>query len=332
MFTLLTSRAPRAPRRRACARHGGALPALLLSSCALIAFAGCSAEDASGSDNTAGQSSGGSSTGGSAGAQTSANAGSAGTGGSSAGGDAGGGGASGAAQGGSGGDEPAGGASGSGSAGGSGGSGPVLTGTVSIMVMGSSNELQTCWRAFLQKKLQDASIANFDFVGGVSEGPDCNMPSYDKDLQAQSGQIVTNLGAQTFADWFTANPPSVILMHFGGADILQNMPIDGVMEGYSRLLTEARNVTPNVILMAAQHTPQDTGGCNDCDANVQALNAAIATWATQNTTAESQVVVVDLYTGLDLDADFSDRVHLNDAGSHKVADRFFALLEPLFGP
>ena len=41
---------------------------------------------------------------------------------------------------------------------------------------------------------------------------------------------------------------------------------------------------------------------------------------------------VDLYTGLVTATDFSDGVHLNEAGSQKVSDRFFAVLEPLFAP
>jgi hypothetical protein len=63
---------------------------------------------------------------------------------------------------------------------------------------------------------------------------------------------------------------------------------------------------------------------------VAQLNAAIATWAEERSTENSPVIAVDLFTGLDLDADFSDRVHLNELGSAKVAERFFAALEPLF--
>jgi lysophospholipase L1-like esterase len=215
--------------------------------------------------------------------------------------------------------------------GGSGGSAP-LSGTQAIMVLGSSNELITCWRAFLWQKLQAAQITNFDFVGGFTDGPDCNVAGYDKDLQAKSGIIISNLPASDYAAWFTAHKPDIILMHFGGADILQNMPIDGVIKAYGTALEQARLVNPKVRLFIAQHTPQAANTCNNCDANVQALNAAIATWAPEHNTADSPVVAVDLYTGLVTATDFSDGVHLNEAGSQKVSDRFFAVLKPLFKP
>ena len=205
------------------------------------------------------------------------------------------------------------------------GAGPVLTGTAQIMVLGSSNELITCWRALLWQKLRAANITNFDFIGGVTDGPDCGVPGYDKDLQAQSGIIISNLKASDFAGWFSAHPPQVILMHFGGADLLMDMPIDGVLKGYSLALAQARIVNPKVILLIAQHTPEGKPAVVD-------LNADIVTWAASNGTAESPVIVVDLYTGLDPVNDFSDGVHLNASGSEKVATRWFDKLAPLFKP
>ncbi len=195
---------------------------------------------------------------------------------------------------------------------------------VKIMVVGSSNEIGTCWRAFLWRELHANNITNFDFVGGVTGGPDCGVPGYDMDVQAQSGIIITNLPASTYAGWFKAHPPDIILMHFGGADLLANMPIDGVMKAYSTALAQARLVNPNVILLIAQHTPEGKD-------TVVTLNADIAVWAPQNSTPQSPVIAVDLYTGL-LPSDFSDGVHLNEPGSQIVADRWYAALKPFFIP
>jgi hypothetical protein len=223
---------------------------------------------------------------------------------------------------------PAGGSGGSGGSGGASG----LMGTQAIMVLGSSNELITCWRAFLWRALQNANIKNFDYVGDVTSGPDCSVPGYDKDLRAESGIIISNLPASKYQEWFTAHPPDIILMHFGGADLLKNMPVDGVMKSYSLALAEARKVKPHVRLLIAQHTPQDSSGCAACDASVLELNADIVTWAAANTTADSPVTAIDLYTGLVPATDLSDGVHLNETGSQKVADRWFAALKPLFQP
>jgi hypothetical protein len=87
-----------------------------------------------------------------------------------------------------------------------------------------------------------------------------------------------------------------------------------------------------VILLVGLHTPQDPTGCTNCIADVMTLNAAIPGWAAQTTTPESPVEVVDLYSGLDLMTDFSDRVHLNIMGSQIVAERWLAALTPILKP
>jgi hypothetical protein len=202
---------------------------------------------------------------------------------------------------------------------------PTLSGTAKLMVLGSSNERGTCWRAFLWRELRMNNIMNFDFVGQQNTGPDCSVAGYDKDLQApQDGIVITNIPASTYATWFRANPPDVALMHFGGADILADMPVAGVMKAYSTLLAQLRLVNPNAIMLAAQHTPEGK------DAILQ-LNADIAKWAMDNSTPQSPVIAVDLYTGI-LPSDLSDGVHLNLSGSQKVADRFYAALKPFFKP
>ena len=200
-----------------------------------------------------------------------------------------------------------------------------FSGTVKLMVLGSSNERGTCWRSFLWRELRMNNITNFDFVGQQNTGPDCGVAGYDKDLQApMDGIVITNIPASTYAGWFRANTPQIALMHFGGADILANMPVDGVIKAYSTLLAQLRLVNPNAVMLAAQHTPEGK------DAIVQ-LNADIAKWAMDNTTPQSPVIAVDLYTGI-LPSDLSDGVHLNVSGSQKVADRFYATLKPFFKP
>jgi hypothetical protein len=207
-------------------------------------------------------------------------------------------------------------------------SGPAVvpfpsTQTVKLMVVGSSNEIGTCWRAYLWQELHMNDITNFHFVGQQSGGPSCTVVGWnDTALQAMSGIVITNLPASTYLGWFTANPPDVILMHFGGADILDGMPVDGVMKAYATALAQARIVNPKVVLLIAEHTPEGKDA-------IATLDADVAAWAPTVSTAESPVVAVDLYTGM-LPSDFSDGVHLNQTGAQKVADRFYKALAPFF--
>jgi hypothetical protein len=210
--------------------------------------------------------------------------------------------------------------------------GSVFSGLAKIMVLGSSNESATCWRALLWQKLRASSITNFDFVGSQNVGPDCGVAGYDKDCEARPGTVITSITADTYRGWFAAYPPDIVLMHIGGADLLNNIPAANVIKTYTVIVEQARTVNPRVIFLVAQHTPQEPTGCADCRANVIALNTAIPGWAMQTTTPQSSVTPVDLFTGLDVVTDFSDRVHLNTAGSEKVSDRWLLALVPLFKP
>jgi hypothetical protein len=210
--------------------------------------------------------------------------------------------------------------------------GPVFHGTARIMVLGSSNETGTCWRAFLWQKLHAAGINNFHFVGSVVTGPDCGVPNYEKACQAMPGTMVASVSAATYHSWFAANPPDIVLQHFGGADVMAGVDPAKVIAAYSVVVQQARLVNPNVIFIVAQHTPQDPTGCATCNPDTIALNALIPPWAAQTTTTPSPVLVVDLFTGLDSSTDFVDRVHLNDMGAEIVADRWLALLAPILQP
>jgi lysophospholipase L1-like esterase len=168
-------------------------------------------------------------------------------------------------------------------------------------------------------------ITNFHFVGQQMGGPNCGVVGWnDTALQAMGGIMITGIPASTYLGWFKANPPDIILMHFGGADLLANKPIDGVMKAYATALDQARIVNPKVILLIAQHTPEGKPA-------IVTLNAAIAAWGPTVSTAQSPVIVVDLYTGI-LPSDQSDGVHLNASGSMKVADRWYTALKPFFKP
>ena len=200
-----------------------------------------------------------------------------------------------------------------------------LMGIVKIMVVGSSNETGTCWRAFLWQELHMNGITNFHFVGQQMGGPNCGIMGWNETaLQAMGGIMITGIPASTYLGWFMANPPDIILMHFGGADLLANKPIDGVMKAYATALAQARIVNPKVILLIAEHTPEGKPA-------IVTLNAAIAAWAPQVSTPQSPVIAVDLYTGI-LPSDQSDGVHLNASGSQKVADRWYVALKPFFKP
>ena len=207
-----------------------------------------------------------------------------------------------------------------------------LPAVVKIMVMGSSNETSTCWRAFLWQKLRAAGVTNFDFVGGQTDGPDCGVPGYDRDDESRPGTIVSDITAAQYASRFRAHPPDIVLVHFGGADILRGIPPARVIPGYTLMVMQGRAVNPRIRFLVAEHTPMTPSSCPRCPMTVPELNAAIVQWAQQITTTDAPVSSVDLFTGLNPATDTSDRVHLNNAGSQKVADIWVAALLPILKP
>jgi hypothetical protein len=167
-------------------------------------------------------------------------------------------------------------------------------------------------------------------VGRNHAGPECTgVTGYDKDSEAHGGTVVENITADAWLTTFKANPPDIILQHNGGADLLNGLPYMNVIKAYTLSVTQVRMVSPHVIYLAAQHTPQ--GSANDVK-NVIVLNDAMVPWAAGLTTADSPVEIVDLFTGIDQKTDMSDGTHLNEVGSEKVAQRWFAKLMPILKP
>jgi hypothetical protein len=203
---------------------------------------------------------------------------------------------------------------------------PMFQGLVKILILGSSNETNTCWRAFLWQKLRDAGVMNFHFVGRYNTGPDCGVAGYDKNCEAQAGTIFTSLSANDLATRFKANPPDIVLVHIAGADARNGVPIPKILDEHTLTVEQARMVNPKVMFFVAQHTPQvpPTG--------IKELNAALPGWAMQISTPESPVAIVDLFTGIVPATDQSDGTHLNIAGSQKAAGWWLNVLLPLFKP
>lgn len=79
-------------------------------------------------------------------------------------------------------------------------------------------------------------------------------------------------------------------------------------------------------LKVAQIIPMSPDGCTTCGQGVEDLNAAIAEWAPTLSTANSNITVVDCFTGFDSTTDTGDGVHPNEAGDEKLADSWY---EPL---
>ena len=233
------------------------------------------------------------------------------------------------------------------------GGGGGESGVLRLMALGDSVTRATCWRALLWEKLNQSFTSRFDFVGMLGSADSCSPAGYDRDNQAYSSSLITEIVAGiTTARTCDPNPcpamtdlqaafaaatPDIALIHFGTNDVWNGRAAADILNGYSAVVDALRAANPTVNVLVAQIIPMNVTAatcpgctCAGCPTAIPALNTEIVTWAEGKSTAESPIIVVDQYTGFDVATDTGDGVHPNLAGSQKMADAWYEALEPLF--
>jgi lysophospholipase L1-like esterase len=226
------------------------------------------------------------------------------------------------------------------------------TTTLRITLLGDSTTSDGCFRAYLWQMLQQAGLTQFDFIGTRSGNPGCTVTGFDQDNEGHGGYIVSDVlkatstgrpggadasdpyvsSAQDLVTWFDGHPTDLVLMNFGTNDVSNNISASTITMAFSAILAKLRANNPNVQMMVAQIPPINWQYCvaSVCGPRVAALNSAAVTWAQQNSTAQSPVSAVDLFTGYDDATDTVDGVHANNSGSMKIATKWFNAISPLF--
>ena len=194
---------------------------------------------------------------------------------------------------------------------------------VRIMPLGDSiTGSPGCWRALLWDRLQKAGHTGIDMVG--TRGPQGCGIAHDGDNEGHGGILGTNIADQNLLPgWLAATDPDIVLMHLGTNDVWNNRSPQTILAAYSTMVDQMRAQNPAVRVLVAQILPMAPADCGECGARVTALNQAIPAWAAARSTAASPVVVVDQWTGFVPATDTGDGVHPNDAGTRKMADRWF---------
>ncbi|MFF5225856.1 cellulose binding domain-containing protein [Dactylosporangium sp. NPDC000521] len=215
--------------------------------------------------------------------------------------------------------------------------GPAVSAAAAVRVMPLGDSITAgpgCWRAKLWHRLQTSGYTNIDFVGGVSDGGGCNPGyAYDFDHEGHGGFSATGIADNNqLPPWLAAARPDVVLMHLGTNDMWGGyIPTATKLAAFTKLVGQMRAQNPAVRIVVAQIIPMSASACATCPADVVALNAAIPGWAAGLTTAQSPIVVADLWTGFDAATDTGDGVHPNDAGFQKMADRWFPAVTQVLG-
>ena len=211
--------------------------------------------------------------------------------------------------------------------------------TVRVVCFGDSITGTTCYPKLLSAELISQGHSNFAFVGTVLNNQSCgSAPNIQ--TEGHGGYLVTylttdshsseNKGTLTELKTWAAEKPEVVLMEYGTNDAWSSIATSSITSAYGFVVDQFRAQNPNVIFFVAQITPLNPSGCTSCEANVEALNAQIPTWAGSKSTAASPIYVVNVWASLPAatytpnSTYTSDGCHPNPAGSQLVADAWYA--------
>lgn len=185
--------------------------------------------------------------------------------------------------------------------------------TVKIMPLGDSITDGDFWRTTLTNKLADNGY-DVTFVGsnGNNEG--------------HWGMRVCDLAAAgSLVGWLDAVDPEIVMMHFGTNDTFDDDKTTAdVMAAYTTLINQMRDNNPNMIILVAKIIPLASYHTL-YNERVDAINAAIDGWASEMTTEQSPITIVDQHTGF-TDADIGDGVHPSASGGLKMAEKWYEAL------
>jgi lysophospholipase L1-like esterase len=124
-----------------------------------------------------------------------------------------------------------------------------------------------------------------------------------------------------------AHPADLVMIQAGHNHSAEEKPVPGIVEAQRRMIAIARQQNPAAIVLIAQVIPSAK---LPKYAYLPDLNAALAKLAQEMHSPAQPVLLVDLATGFDPATDtVADKVHPNQAGAAKIAERWAAALSPL---
>lgn len=230
-----------------------------------------------------------------------------------------------------------------------------------LMVLGNSitqgNATHPGYRYELWKMLVDAQI-DVELVGShdVNEG---GIPTVKGSIY--NGKTYTNRneghwgwssdeilngkdGKGNLAEWLQGYTPDIVLLHLGTNDMFRQCgsaesPIRACYQETINELKEVINLirrkNPNTTFFVAKLIPAyDQVAGPWAAGNIQKLNDMIPAFVQQMNSAASPVMLVDQYSGFNATtgADTHDGIHPNKSGELKMAQKWFAAIEPAIIP
>ncbi|MBD1822466.1 cellulose-binding protein [Cyanobacteria bacterium FACHB-DQ100] len=198
--------------------------------------------------------------------------------------------------------------------------------SIRIMPLGDSitqaDRNHNSYRRPLWLKLRAAGY-DVNFVGSTKSHYLGNAPKsdFDQDHEGHWGWQADEVLAQ-IARWSATAKPDVVLIHLGTNDILGGQSFDGAIAELRKLIEVMRQRNPRLKILISQLIPSSGG-----EALTQQFNQQIVALARSINSQTSPVILVDQFSGFDVQQDTYDGLHPNESGEQKMADRWFQALE-----
>ena len=208
-----------------------------------------------------------------------------------------------------------------------------------LMIVGDSIAAGPgCFKGELLDALTEGGYSDFQFVGEYTD--DCGNGVMHSAMSCSTAEQHTQAmftmpncrQGESFpglAPLMTSHEPDLVMLQLGVNDVWNARAISAILADYSELVSQARAQNPAVVMLVAQiHKVQPN--CDDTAVydRAQELVEAVPAWAEGESTAESPVLVADLWTNSDFN-EASDCVHPNAVGAERMGQNWYEALSPL---
>lgn len=194
-----------------------------------------------------------------------------------------------------------------------------------IMLLGDSREEGSrpdfeSFRYELWKNLLDNDQI-FDFIGTNYDDasyPDYSGQRFDRDHEGHGGYKVGDILAEIANYINSAGVPDIVIFGgLGGNDALQGVSTSLILSNTNALVDYIQDINPNAIIFIDQLPPtRSTTMTPELGDQIEEIHTGILDLAAAQTNANSQVVVVDCFTGFnDSFLVTGDDSHYNEAGA-----------------
>lgn len=172
----------------------------------------------------------------------------------------------------------------------------------------------------------------FDYIGTQTDEasyPDVSDLSFDPDHEGRggwtSGEILDNIN-----EWIgkTGVPDIVLFSSPGGNDILNgSTSYSVIISNINDIIDILQSENPDVTIVIEQLAPGMTSFMTtEFITAFNNMQEDVLEIATQQTTANSKVITVNMFNGFD-DSHLADDVHYNEKGALFIADRYYDILQ-----